>query len=403
MRKWGHWLILLFFATFPWDISKALFPPYQSAPETGATLTFMRIATVLIVLWAFATLLRVEGRQRLRKLFDNKVLWTTLAVFLAAGISYIGSVNGHNTLAEALRLAVLCALGISIALGTDEPEFYSKAWGVLVGSVTVIAVIGIGQFFAGIGMGVEGNRVYATTLDPNLLARYLDISILGTAILLLTKNWRPRIWLFLALLLQFAALVFTFSRSAWLILALGLFLITLFTPKKIKLKLIGIYVLAGGALLLIPGVQARLMTFASGGDALGPERQYLIKAGWAMIFDHPFNGVGLGNFQWALQHQYQRFLPIDVIVTRPHISVMTVAAEMGILGLLAMLIFLAGIIWTSLRFNGKAQGYLLASASGILVIWLSSQSEGRFFEDPLVWVFWGLILASYRFARNFDQ
>jgi hypothetical protein len=67
---------------------------------------------------------------------------------------------------------------------------------------------------------------------------------------------------------------------------------------------------------------------------------------------------------------------------------------MGILGILAMFIFLAAFLIQNLRASGKLRNYLLAANAGVLVIWLSSQGEGRFFEDPLLWAFWGLSLAA---------
>lgn len=407
MRKWGHWLIILFFITFPWDISKILFPPYQSAAESPTTLTFVRIATILLIIWAFYVMLHDRERQRLWHSCNKRILSSVLPLFVAVGISYIGSLQAHNTLVEAFRIVVLCALGLSIAISTDTPDIHNKIWRIIVVMATLTAVIGIVQYVSGIGVwggGIPGigdaRRANATFLDPNIFARYLDVSILGCAILLLTREWKPRFWLILALILQSTALIFTFSRTAWFILAFGLFLITIFIPNRLRVKLIGIYVIAGGVLWLIPSVKSRLMTLAAGPGAAVGERQHLLKAGWAMFTEHPLKGVGLGNFQWAIEHQYQRFLPGTGLVTRPHTSLLTIGAEMGILGLVAMFIFLAVIICENIRNKGKSKGFLLAMTCGILVIWLSSQGEGRFFEDPLLWAFWGLSLASHGLKQN---
>lgn len=407
MNRWGRWLTVLFFVTFPWDISKVLFPPYQSAPETSTTLTFVRIATMLLIIWACSAMLQERVRQRLLHSFNRKILGSVIPLFLAVGISYIGSFQEHNTLIEAFRLAVLCALGISIAISTDTPRIYNIVWHIIVGMATLTSVIGIIQYVSGIGIWGGGvnvlgfvRRVNATFIDPNIFARYLDISILGSMILLLTKEWKLRIWLILALILQLTALLFTHSRTAWLIIALGFFVFVLFVPNRIRLKLTGIYIIFGGVMWLIPSVKSRLMTFVTGpGVAIGG-REHLLKAGWTMFIEHPIKGVGLGNFQWAIEHQYQRFLPVNGLVTRPHTSLMTIAAEMGIIGLLAMLIFLGVMIWENTRINPISRGYLLAMTCGVLVIWLSSQGEGRFFEDPLLWAFWGLSMASHGLRHN---
>jgi O-antigen ligase len=404
MEKWGKWLIPFFFAMVPWDISKVLFPPYQSAPQTPTTLTFVRIATILLIIWGATLLTRRGSLGAFFRLSKSMLTWGALALLIAGLISAFGSLNPHATLVEGVRLLVFIALSMSIALGaTLSPELdleslLERVWQTIFIMATVVALFGIVQYIT--GWGIWGGaiapgprRINSTFMDSNILARYLDISIIGTTILILMGQWQLKLGILFGLLCQLAALIFTYSRMAWLILLAGIIILVVLSSNKNRWKYLGLIGVGMGALWFIPAVRLRILPLLNGQDPTIGVRQYLIEGGWAMFIEHPFTGVGLGNFQWAIEHPYSYILPYIGVVSRSHTTLVTVAAEMGILGLLAMFIFLATLLIQNLRVSGVTRNYLLAMTAGVIVIWFSSQGEGRFFEDPLLWDFWGLSLA----------
>ncbi len=406
MEKWGRWLIPFFFAMVPWDISKVLFPPYLSTPQSPTTLTFVRIATMLLIAWGAGLLMRKQGLSFLGILSRSMLNWGVLALFIAALVSLIGSLQPNATLMEGARLLVLSALGMSIAIGAmissgSEGELeliLERVWRTIFVMATLVAIFGIVQYLT--GWGIWGGaiapgprRVNATFMDSNILARFLDISILGTAILILKQQWKLSLGIGVGLFCQLAALIFTYSRMAWLILLAGIIVLVVLSPNRNRWRYLAGLGVGISSLWFIPAVQSRISLLLSGQDPSIGTRQYLIEGGWAMFLEHPFSGVGLGNFQWAIEHPYSYILPYIGVVSRSHTTLVTVAAEMGILGILAMLIFLATFLIQNLRASGKMRNYMLAANCGVLVIWLSSQGEGRFFEDPLLWAFWGLSLA----------
>jgi len=404
MEKWGKWLIPFFFAMVPWDISKVLFPPYQSAKESPTTLTFVRIATILLVVWGMALLTRRGSLGNLYKLSKSMLTWGTLVLLTAGLISALGSLNPHTTLIEMIRLLVFMALSISIALGAtlnpnwDLELLLERVWQTTFMMATGVAIFGIAQYIT--GWGIWGGaiapgplRINSTFMDSNILARYLDVSIIGTTLLILKKQWRLKLGIVLGMLCQLTALIFTYSRMAWLILLASIIVLVVLSPNKHRWKYLGLIGVGIGSLWFIPEVQLRIYSLLSGQDPSLGTREYLIRGGWAMFIEHPFNGVGLGNFQWAIEHPYSYILPYIGVVSRSHTTLVTVAAEMGILGLLAMFIFLATLLIQNLRVSGGIRSYMLAVTAGVIIIWFSSQGEGRFFEDPLLWGFWGLSLA----------
>ena len=404
MKRWGDWIIPLFFALIPWDISKVLFPPYQSGSETSSTLTFLRIGMFLLIAWGAMRFVQAGIGKTLRRLIGAPLIWAVVPLFIAVLVSLTTSLQPRTTLIEGMRLLLLFAVGISVALGADRKTVFERIFKVIFVMATITAVFGLIQYFSGqwiwgggidkIVDGVLVRRVNSTFIDPNIFARYLNISILGTVLLILRHEWISRIGTTLALLVQVAALGVTFSRTAWLILLFGLFILVIATTKhwKTRRNTLGLGALGGVALFLIPSIRARFDTLFTGVGALG-QREFLIKGGWAMFIEHPFAGVGLGNFQWAIEHPYHYLVPWSDAVTRSHTSFVTVAAEMGVFGILGMVVFLLLLVGMNLRVTNRMNAFAQAVLVSIFVVWLSSQGEGRFFEDPMVWAFWGLSLA----------
>lgn len=404
MTQWGKGLLLLFFASVPWDISKVLFPPYDSGPQSPTVFTFVRIATFLLVAWGAVRFVQSGAGKNTKRLAETPLAWAPVPLFLAVLISLSGSLLPGTTVAEGARLVLLWLLGLSVALAIQSewsPEnMLEWIWQIIFLLATLTALFALFQYVTGMGIwggGVNvagGRRVNATFMDPNIFARYLDISILASLSLFLHKVWR-RWWVVVGVILQIAALGTTFSRTGWIILALGLIvLLIVYLRRKLAYLLgaLGGLVVIGAGVSFIPAVHQRLATFSSWFDILG-QRIPLIQGGWAMFRDHPLTGVGLGCFQWAIENPYSSTLAAWSYVTRSHTTLITVAAEMGIWGVLAMLLFLGFMIGTALSTKGKLRPYALANMAGVLVIWLSSQGEGRFFEDPMLWAFWGLGLA----------
>ncbi|SHH29750.1 O-antigen ligase family protein [Desulfosporosinus lacus] len=400
MKRWGDWIIPLFFALVPWDISKVLFPPYQSGAETPTSLTFLRIGMILLLAWGAVRFVQLGIGKTLKRLAGVPLIWAVIPLFIAVLVSLITSLQPQTTINEGVRLLLLFAVGISMALGADRKTVFDRVFKVIFAMATLTAIIGLAQYLSGNwiwggGINISGvRRVNASFIDPNLFARYLNISILGTLLLLVRREWFLNIGTALALLIQVAALGVTFSRTGWLTLLIGIVIIALSSAKNPRTpwSILGLGGVGAIAIYLIPSIRIRFETLFTGMSALG-QREHLIKGGWAMFIENPLTGVGLGNFQWAIEQPYHYLVPWSDAVTRSHTSLITVAAEMGILGLVSMFVFLIIIASMNLRVLNQMNSFAQAILISIFVVWLSSQGEGRFFEDPMVWAFWGLSLA----------
>lgn len=221
----------------------------QSLSLFTGGLEFWKIAKdiVLAAMTVFAVCL-VWGLGKATKLW-----YWLLGIALAYGFLHLGLWAAHSDvyrdsailgLTFNMRLPALLMLGYSAAL--LKPDFSrSSLIKVLLIVSTVIAGLGILQYFlpkdilthAGYGLDrgvraaffIDDNpaypRIMSTLRDPNSLAAFLLLPITYLALLLgRMREARYRWWIGGALLIQGAALLLTFARSAWIGLALSLLL-----------------------------------------------------------------------------------------------------------------------------------------------------------------------------------
>src|SRR5207248_1290855 len=91
---------------------------------------------------------------------------------------------------------------------------------------------------------------------------------------------------------------------------------------------------------------------SEGGDTvLADNRRYMVEAGVRMFRDHPLLGVGYGGYQNQLSTTYKRFIPPNLPNpdVASHTGFVTIASEMGILGLLLFLGFLVQLAREAFR------------------------------------------------------
>jgi hypothetical protein len=166
------------------------------------------------------------------------------------------------------------------------------------------------------------------------------------------------LWMVTGILL--AALVASFSRGAWLgaaIGVLGMLLAMGGRSARVGLAVAGLalLLLLGGTQFLPAPIATRLESITSAVQLFDPstvavtpanfavvERMAQLWAGWKMFLAHPLLGVGPGNYTAA----YQEFTAGPWFASRGHAHnyYLQIAAEAGVLGLVAYLILLGSIV-----------------------------------------------------------
>lgn len=284
-----------------------------------------------------------------------------------------------------------------------------------VGSLLVVAsseaLIGWYQFLARLGPKdfAVGPflRAYGTFGQPNPFAGYLN-TVVPVAVGLVLARWRfgdavdrrLAALAVLALALGGPALVMSMSRGAWLGLAVGL-LVMLVAAGHVGRRALAVggfgillVVFAGSLDLLPPTLVARIITavesfgiFDARTVLLTNENFAVVdrmahwQAAWEMYRAYPVFGVGPG--------QYPTFYPEFRLPLWPdpkvhaHNFYLQTLAELGMVGALALLVFVLAVGWHAVcavcRTEGTAWGY----AVGVLGV-VAAVGVHNIFDDVLV-------------------
>ncbi len=296
--------------------------------------------------------------------------------------------------------------------------------------------------------GLFETRISGMTYEPNWFAEQITFLLMPWLFAAVLSNytafrWRFR-WLTIEMLLLAWAsivLIYTYSRTGYVLWFVQLILAFLFRPRRIsemgkswgliakRVLQVGVLVVAIGLVVFVAGSRnpyfSRLWNYFSDEDAVGSYIQYIAVsqriAYWETAYhiyeEFPWMGIGLGNYTFYFEEKLsdrplfptpellRKFTPADgsnrVVV--PKNFFVRILAETGLLGTAAFLAFLVAVLGCSLylymashpeaRFLGQAG--LLS-----LVVFLGVAFSVDSFASPNMWVLFGLITAS---AQIFSQ
>lgn len=187
-------------------------------------------------------------------------------------------------------------------------------------------------------------RAYGSLPHPNMLAVFLVICLIILAGLYINnKNKKTALIYFVFFIIISAGLFFTFSRTAWLALAIAvLFWATIAFGKKIPaefnfnlLKLLTILFIV--FIILTAVFPDLVFTRLGGGERLEKqsvqERIDYTKQAYAMIKKHWLLGVGIGNYTLAVQKEMNPDLASWSYQPVHNIFLLS-SAELGVMSLL---------------------------------------------------------------------
>ncbi len=234
-------------------------------------------------------------------------------------------------------------------------------------------------------------RVNSMFWDPNIYGRYLALVLVVATTAILWIRDRRNFWLLAGLILVlWLGLAQTFSQSSFIALLAGLaMLAALRWSWRWTVAAVLVCIVGGAFVVLLAGGKSitpdRLNVDISG-------RGHLITGGAELFADRPLWGYGSGSFQQA----YTNHLPKEKApVTVSHTEPITVAAEQGLIGLVAygalVVVALATMgagMWArgpdrKPTLNFVARAAVLAAFVALLIHTLA---YAGFFQDPITWV-----------------
>ncbi len=254
--------------------------------------------------------------------------------------------------------------------------------------------------------GMPG-RAYSTFENPNNYAEYLVMFIPFMAAYALNKQDKKQkaLWLFM-LLIPLAALVYTYSRSCWVSIAIAAIVFIAFYNYKL-LPLLAIFGIA-----MIPflpeTVMNRILTIGSMKDTSNKYRLVIWEGVLKMLKDTYVMGIGLGPE--AFSRLYPSYAdPSAILAPHSHMLFMEVLVELGLLGFVSFILYwivnLKRLITTKIRrsISAEQKNYICAALSSLTGIIFVSGVEYIWFYPRTMFVFFimlGLIKATLNITKK---
>jgi len=305
---------------------------------------------------AFLMQSAIRGRVRVRW------AWWAAPLLLYIGVAIVSASGASSftlSLKEVLKLGELLVTYLLVLTYVDTPVKLRRLVTLLVLAVGSQALYGLVQTFGHVGpssfVRAGALRASGTFDQPNPFAGYIDFTLPLMIAGVITGTPVVRWWTKPAVVIMAAALLASGSRGAYiaLIAALAVMLIVYIPRARALLAVAGVALfglVAGAFFGLVPSSITTVVLDLFGVsniDVANPtpqnwptaERLAHQLAGLRMFADHPLLGVGIGNYPTAYAH-YQ-VAPVWIYdLGHAHNYYINIAAEAGIVGLIAFLVVL---------------------------------------------------------------
>ena len=373
-----------------WPVALLAVAPFRIQLDVGSQRAFL-LVPLYGVLSAAGLALAVRALRDREVPRITPLLAVPVVVLIGlAGVSSLWSLDVDASAVDLLFFYFPFALLVAIVARAPLASWLPVALGgTLAGIAVLLAVVGLWERTTRqlvlardleIGNAYESFFRTASLLrDPSIYGRNLAVAIL----VILVGLWLTRLNLAAAAaVIAFLglALFFTYSQSSMVALTVGILFIAAVAGRGRSRTIVLVGALA--PLLLASAVLAAVGQDESLGRLTG-SRSDLAANSTDIIREHPLGGVGIGAEEKVSEELGQSR---DRLAKSSHTAPLTIAAELGALGIAAYLAFLAAAIrlyylaWLRDRVLG------LGTAVVFLAIFVHSLFYSGFFEDPLVWL-----------------
>jgi len=249
-------------------------------------------------------------------------------------------------------------------------------------------------------------RVNSLFFDPNIYGRFLALTMIALATRLLWSVRRRDDWLTAVVLaILWAGLVLSLSQSSFAALLVGLAVLAALRWRVWPVVAVTATAVAAALamVLLAPKVIGLQNSSAAALDTASSGRANLVSGGLDMFADRPVLGHGSGAFQE--EYRRREHIASQRVAAVSHTIPVTVAAEQGVVGIVAYLALLAAafaLLFGGLRGAVRARPppvfalLRVITAAAFTALVVHTLVYAAFLEDPLTWVLLGLAAGGLR-------
>jgi O-antigen ligase len=320
------------------------------------------LLTLASLLWLW---LVVRNRERVDV---PRMFWPLAAYGAATLIAAIFSVDPRTSLIDCKQLVLFLIVPIAYRLLRGRRGMLAVDVIVSVGALS--ATVGIIQYlilnFDNLGKRPEGALGHYMTYSGLLML----VACAAVARIMFSRQHRA--WSALVLPALLLALVFTFTRSAWIGASVGIGLLFLMRDFRLIALLpvaFGVFLAAAPASLT-----ARLYSTFSLTDPSNMDRVAMMKSGIHIIKDDPLTGVG-PNMVIQVYPQYRDKSAVNQLNPHLHDVPLQIAAERGLPALAVWIWFIATLC---LDFFRRRRGPNPSLSNGGLAVVAAMLAAGLF-------------------------
>jgi len=428
---------------FKWLFLLIIYLPFQIAlnPRPAFDLASLRVFIILLfVVWLAKALITKSWIGWVCS--KNLQSIGLFLFFILAGFSLIGAENVSWGLRKIIFfLSIFLLYFLTVAL-VDNWLKVKKVIFALTGGAGLIALIGLGQFiapfvfglervygfwavnivpiFSGFNLGamilaysswlvnVDGQvilRAFSLFSDPHMLSFYLGL-ILPLVVVLLGASKRHLPTFYILYFLLFTVLLLTFTRGAYFAIIVTFLVLAGLFWRYLKAKKIALLLCLSLLIFIIPitSIADRFYSSFDMSDGSNVGRLEMWQQASLAGLEHPWQGVGLGNYSLLVDPNFGYRNPITA-----HNLYLDIFSEIGIFALIVWLVLILGtmgqLFWQIRITKGsdfnKGQTIIRIGLIGSLVYFsVHSFFETSIYHPPILALFMIILGLSFLVVKS---
>jgi O-antigen ligase len=369
--------------------------PFRIPVDLGSQHAFLLVPLYVVLAGASVALLYRAVRGGDLPPLSRWVALPAAAFVGWAALSLLWAFNVEQGAIELLFFAFPFVALLAVVARSPWVEWLPRALATtLVAVAAVLAAIGLYQAWSHTLVFAQDLRVanaYTTYFrvtslfkDPSIYGRHLVLALSVLVVLL----WLGRVRLAYAIALcavVFGGLYFSYSQSSMLVLFVVVLGATVLLSDRRSRTIVAVaavaVAVAGGAFAAVSARDTGLQRATAG-------RSRLVSVAGHVIANHPIVGVGIGSQPLAALRELKTRRRAEKNAS--HTTPLTVLAELGAIGFVLYLAFLAGSVKLLLETTRQRRVVGVGLAVGFAVLFLHSLFYSGFFQDPIMWGILGI-------------
>jgi O-antigen ligase len=348
------------------------------------------LLTIAVLLW-IGVLVRNHERVEVPRMF-----WPLAAYAVATLIASFFSIDRNISFVDSKQLVLLVI--VPVVYRVFRGERARLAVDVIISVGALSAMFGIIQYlllsYDNLGRRPQGMLTLYMTYSGLLML------VTCAAVSRVMFGAHHRAWAAVVLPALVIALGFTFTRSAWVGVCVGVGILFLMRD----FRLLGLLPIALGAFLIFApsDLSTRLYSTFNLKDPSNADRVAMMKSGWRIIKDDPLTGVGPDMVIQVYPH-YRDKNAVNQLNPHLHNVPLQIAAERGIPALLIWLWFIGTLAYDFFRRRTSAFPALSnAGLAAIGAMLAAGLFEYNFGDSEFLMLFLVLVTRPYAAERYAD-